>query len=188
MQARTKFALWNAFKTQAFLKLLAAGFLTASFFFPPFHDMWAAMLFLNVMVWFESPKDYKFFHSIYEVTEFKGPKGWIEIGHRDAFLRRYAANPIPPEGVVEMPPSQVLGGGCVHITSNRSYRIDDPTAAYREARLYSHGIVAIAKNPADMPYLEAIVHEYWEYCNRTGQGYMVTLSFDGNVYDYGTTP
>lgn len=170
MDAQVKFALVNAIKQSPILKMVLALAFFTTLAYPEAKSGTFAMAVLNLMVWMESIRDYRFFKHIWKVQEIKAPSGLIHIGHADAFRRRFEETRELPEGVEMVYEDPSAGcerkGNEVHYHMQRCYSIGPFAKAYREAYLFSHDIVAVASNEETHKYLLALVFKDYEYAGR----------------------
>ena len=187
MQARTKFALMKALKRDRLLYMFMGLVFCITMGHPALHDGRIAVAALNLWCWTNMWPRYKYFHQIYEVESIETSPGQfnLEIGHRDAFVRRFDdPRQKLPDGVELVLRNQPLtweDDSKVHRTPDAIYRIVDKDAAYQKAYLFNDGVVAVMTVQSLAEHTSAMVHEHWNYGDWVGRGIPVTLMFTGSL-------
>jgi hypothetical protein len=96
-------------------------------------------------------QSYWFFQYIYDVTSFTVNGRYFEIGHREAFVRRWEADHVPLTG----------------------------SEMYKDVMVFNYDIVIVPAKLGDLLHVEKLTKARWKYGNKLTIYNHVKMMFDG---------
>lgn len=186
MQPRTKYCIKQALGDELLLTLFIWLLLLLVWQFAPNEPGLNEVTILTLLarMW-RHYNSYLFFQEIYEVRQFEVNGRYFEVGHRDAFERRWQVDKVLPVGVEQVYASSgntaEVKDGMVHFPMQACFKMDAGMREQLQPRVmtFNYGVVVKPVVRDDLIHIEILMAGRWEWGGKLNRAIPARMNWDG---------